>query len=218
MRAAAKMARNNGPDDVEPLKPSRAPKRTVLVLSLMLSGLGIRACVGSGSSCPDMTSQWVTMGLPQTYSDDYAIAKFVSSEQPLGVDVEGWAEELECKGEAQLLGRVLAEARKNENAGILGSIFVGTVKGSPKASGPIAAANLEEIFSSEAAQNSFSKPVVDKFINGVRDNSADLQTALYEILNDGLPEIPSRNFEFKVIMAEAMGDISKQYRTRRPNP
>jgi hypothetical protein len=181
-------------------------KAVMLLLSVVLVGLGVKAFFLKGSSCAKQTSKWVRLGYPMVDSDDQAITSFASKEQLL-VDLEDWAREFECSGSEQLLGRVLAELTQQSDSLKLSSVVLGAAGKGPKTSGLKAAERLQTIFSSEEAQKSFSTSVVEKFVADVKKSSTSFQKALYEIVHRSLPPAAAAEFQSQVKMTELFRSI-----------
>lgn len=188
-----------------PVLRSRTTKVAVLVLSVVLLGFGARTFLLKGSGCAKQTSKWAKLGFPQTDSNDDAITNFSSKEQLL-VDLEDWGGEFECSGNGQLLGRVLAEFKQKNEPLKLSSIVIGVAK-RPRKTGPQAAARLEAIFSSKAAQQSYDRPAVAKFVTKVNDESTSFQQALYEIVLQSLPLESAAEFRSQVRLSEILRSI-----------
>ncbi len=178
-------------------------KALVTLLAMFLMGLGARAFLFKGSDCPIQSKKWVDLGYPQSTATDKAIANFVSKEQLL-VDLEDWAGELECSGNGNLLGRTLAEI-KHEGDGLkLSTVLLGIAAKGPKNRGPKAAADLQAIFASPAAQSAFPLPIVAEFVDSVKRDERSFQKALYEILFRSLPPETASDFRSNTRLAELL--------------
>jgi hypothetical protein len=185
---------------------SRRAKTSSLLLVLVVAGFGVKSFFTKDSGCPNRTSKWVALGYPQSSAKDVAITAFVLKEQLLS-DLEDWAGDLQCSGNGQLLGRVLAEMTQSEDSLNLSTVFLGAAAKGPKVPGSKASAELRDIFSSPAALDAFPESIVADLSKQVEAKSKSFQKALYEIILQSLPPETAGDFRSQTRLAETFRRI-----------